>query len=255
MNRLKDKNTIITGATGGIGRATCESFCKEGAAVIGVGRNDKIGMELETEFKKLGYNFKYKHCDVTSSDDIKRLFEYVSNQFSNLDVLINNAGVILGKPFMETTEEDWDRIHNINLKSVFIMMRAFVPLMKQRGGSIVNISSIGGIVAFDMMSAYSAAKGGLIMLTKGAAADLGPHQIRVNVVHPGVIDTPMPRSFMTDLSEKEKKDLWDGFADQAILKRVGVPADIAPLLLYLASDESRFMTGSEIVIDGGWVVK
>lgn len=251
MGRLKNKTAIISGVTGGIGLATCKLFCEEGAKVIGIDISDDAGVKMESEFNKAGFSLEYLHCDVTSSDDIKKVASHAKAKFGSLDILVNNAGIILGKPLLETEESDWDRVHNVNLKSVFLMMRACAPLMKEKGGSIVNLSSCGGVVAFENMSAYGAAKAGVIMLSKVAAVDLAP-EIRVNAVCPGCIDTQMPRNFVSGLAEKEAA--WKSLSDGSLFKRLGTAEEIAPLILYLASNESSFMTGSSILIDGGWTV-
>ncbi len=252
MGRLDKKIAIISGATGGIGRVACMRFCEEGAAVIGVDISDVGGKELENELKKKGFNFEYKHCDVSSSKDVKALAQHTREKFNGLDVLFNNAGIILGKPIVDTTEEQWDFVQNVNLKSIFLMSRECISLMKGRKGSIINTSSVGGLVAFANMSAYGAAKAGVIMLSKVAAVDLAP-DIRVNAICPGVIDTPMPRSFISELPEKEA--IWHAFEDGHLVKRLGKPEEIVSLVVYLASDESTFMTGAAIPIDGGWSVQ
>lgn len=254
MGRLENKVAIVTGATGGIGRKTCRLFCEEGAVVIGVDISDAAGNEMQRELKASGFKFEYLHCDVSSSKEINSLAQQVKAKTGGLNVLVNNAGIILGKPILETTEEQWDFVQNVNLKSVFLMIKEFAPLMKGKKGSIINASSIGGVVSFAGMSAYGAAKAGVVMLSKTAAVDLAP-DIRVNAICPGVIDTPMPHSFLKELSDHEKEAILGTFAEGALLKRLGTPDEIASLYLYLAADESSFMTGAAISIDGGWSVQ
>ncbi|MBI5923916.1 MAG: SDR family oxidoreductase [Betaproteobacteria bacterium] len=252
MGRLENKVAIVSGATGGIGRKTCRLFCEEGAVVFGVDISDNAGNEMQRELTASGFKFEYFHCDVSSSKEIKSLAQLIKAKVSGLDILVNNAGIILGKSFLETTEEEWDQIQNVNLKSVFLMMKELAPLMKGKKGSIINASSIGGVVAYAGMSAYGAAKAGVVMLSKVGAVDFAP-DIRVNAICAGAIDTPMPHSFLKDSPDKEA--IWRALQDGALLKRLGTPEEIAFLYLYLASDESTFMTGAAISIDGGWSVQ
>lgn len=254
MGRLNNKVVVVSGATGGIGKETCRLFCEEGATVFGVDIADAAGAEIQESLRSSGHRFEYIHCNVVSSADIARLGDIIRSRTGRLDVLVNNAGVILGKPLLETSEDEWDRVQDVNLKSVFLMMKGLVPLMQGAKGSVINTSSIGGVVAFQNLSAYGAAKAGVVMLSKGAAVDLAP-DIRVNAVCPGVIDTPMPHSFLKDVPEKDAEAIMAAFADGALSGRLGAPREIAQLYLYLASDESAFMTGSAISIDGGWSVR
>lgn len=167
--------------------------------------------------------------------------------------MYNNHGIILGKPLLETTEAEWDHIHNIDLKSVFLITKRLVPLMTEHGGSIINVSSVGGLVAFAIMAAYGAAKGGLAMFSKVAAVDLAPHGIRVNAICPGVVDTQMPRNFVSGLENRD--ETWKAFEQGHLTGRLGEAAEVVSLAVYLASDESTFMTGAAIPIDGGWSVQ
>lgn len=171
------------------------------------------------------------------------------NAFGGLNVLYNNAGVILGKPMLETSEEEWDRLMNVNAKSIFLMTKAFVPLMKGRKGSIINVSSIGGVVAFENMSAYGAAKAAAAHFSRVAAVELAP-DIRVNAICPGVIDTPMPRAFMSTLPNRD--EIWKAWEESHLIKRFGKPEEIVSFALWLASDDAGFMTGAVVPIDGGY---
>ncbi|HEY5334240.1 MAG TPA: SDR family oxidoreductase, partial [Solirubrobacterales bacterium] len=170
------------------------------------------------------------------------------DRFGGVDVLYNNAGIILGKPLPETTLEDWDRLHDVNLKAIFIATKAFLPLIG-KGGSIINVSSVGGDVAFKGMSAYSAAKAGVIGFSRGAAADLAP-DIRVNALLPGTIDTPMPQNFIKDMPDKE--EVWEHLQSGHLVGRAGYPEEIVSAAVFLASDEASFVTGSAMMVDGGW---
>ncbi len=249
MGRLEGKTAVISGALGGMGRVACARFCDEGATVVGTDLADDDG--LAADLSGRGHRFEYRAADMRSAADIAALAEHVGSLHGRVDVLYNNHGIILGKPVLETTEEEWDRIHDVNLKSVFLMTKAFVPLMTGDGASIINVSSIGGIVAFPNMSAYGAAKGGVAMFSKVVAVDLAP-RIRVNAICPGVIDTPMPRSFISTLPDADA--IWKGFEEGHLTKRLGRPEEVVSLAIWLASDESSFMTGAAIPIDGGWSV-
>jgi len=248
MGRLEGKFAVISGAAGGIGREACRRFCEEGASVVGVDISED-GRELERELRGEGAGFEFRGADVSSPEDVAALAVHVRERFGGLDVLFNNAGIILGKPLLQTTEEEWDRLHDANLKSVYLMTKALVPLMRGRSGSVINTSSAGGLVAFENLSAYGAAKAGVAMFSKCAAVDLAP-DVRVNAICPGVIDTPMPRSFISALPDREA--VWRGFEEGHLLGRVGRPDEVVSLALWLASDEASFMTGAALPIDGGW---
>jgi NAD(P)-dependent dehydrogenase (short-subunit alcohol dehydrogenase family) len=247
MDRLKGKNTIITGATGGQGRIACKMFAQEGARILASDLNADAAQEIEALAPGA---ISYVAADVTGADGIRAIVDSAVKKFAGrIDVLYNNHGVILGKPFLDTTPAEWDRVHDVDLKSVYFLSQRAVPAMPA-GSSIINISSVGGLVAMQNMSAYSAAKGGVAMLTKGMALDLSPRGIRVNAIAPGAIDTPMPRNFIKDLPDRE--GIWAAIAERHMMKRFGLPHEVVALAIFLASDEASFMTGSVVTIDGGW---
>jgi NAD(P)-dependent dehydrogenase (short-subunit alcohol dehydrogenase family) len=253
MGRLTGKNVVITGATGGQGKVACKMFGDEGAHVLGVDIDSASGAELEQQLKREGYDFTFVAGDLSSSQGVTAVAGKIRDRFDHVDALYNNHGIILGKPLLETTEEEWDRVHDVDLKSVFLLTKAIVPLMQAKGGSIINVSSIGGIVAIEALSAYGAAKGGLSMFSKAAAVDLARYQIRVNAICPGVVDTPMPRNYIGERPEAET--IMRAFDDMHLTGRIGRPEEIVSLAVYLASDESTFMTGAVIPIDGGFSVR
>jgi NAD(P)-dependent dehydrogenase (short-subunit alcohol dehydrogenase family) len=253
MGKLDNKNVVITGAAGGQGQAACRMFSAEGARVLGTDVDERTGAELAKELRGEGHDFDFVAADLATSAGCESFAAQVRDQFSQLDVLYNNHGIILGKPLLETTEEEWDRIHDVDLKSVFLLTKHIAPLMTDHGGSIINVSSVGGLVAFANMAAYGAAKGGLAMFSKAAAVDLAPYGIRVNAICPGVIDTQMPRNFVSRLPEKDA--IWKGFEAGHLVGRLGRAEEVVSLALYLASDDSTFMTGAAIPIDGGWSVQ
>jgi NAD(P)-dependent dehydrogenase (short-subunit alcohol dehydrogenase family) len=248
--RLEGKTAVITGAAGGMGRVACRRFCEEGARVLGVDLTADSGRELEKELVADGLAFEFRRCDVTSSSEVAGMADHVRETFGVLDVLYNNAGTVLGKPLVETTDEEWERVIDVNLRSGFVTMRALVPIMRKPGGSIVNISSGLGLVGSDQMTAYCASKGGVILLTKAAALELGP-DIRVNALCPGVIDTPMPRNAVSQLPPDVGAAILKGWEEQHVTKRLGRPEEVVALAVWLASDEASFVTGTAIPVDSG----
>lgn len=246
--RLAGKHVVITGAASGIGRAACALFCREGATVLGLDLDGEAGPSLSAEVDSP--RFEFERLDVSSEAEIAALAERIRESWPTLDVLYNNAGVITGKPLLESTVEDWQRMHDVNSRSVFLTMRELAPLMTNPGGSIVNTSSGGGILATPNMSVYSAAKAGVIMLSRCAAVDLAPG-IRVNAILPGVIDSPMPRTFLAGLPPDRRPAALNRLAEEHLLGRLGRPEEIAAAALFLASDEASFVTGSAMCVDGG----
>lgn len=249
MGRLTGKRAVVTGATGGIGAATCRLFCQEGAVVTGADIDADGGHALEAELRADGHDFRFVRTDVTDEGQVQRLAEQAAEP-GPVDVVFANAGAILGKPLLQCTVEDWDRMHDINGKSVFLTIRAFAPLMTDPGGSIVVTSSGGAVTALPNMAVYAASKAGAMALARTAAVDLAPG-IRVNALLPGVIDTPMPRSFVSPLPAEQQAAVMSGFEDLHVLKRLGQPEEVAAAALFLASDESSFFTANAMMVDGG----
>lgn len=247
--RLAGKRAVITGATGGIGAASCRLFCREGAAVIGADIDIDGGRSLEAELRAQGYDFRFVRTDVTDQGQVEHLATLAAEP-GPVDIVFANAGVILGKPLLQSSVEDWDRMHDLNGKSVFLTIKAFAPRMTDPGGSIVVTSSGGAVAALPNMSLYAASKASAVALAKGAAVDLAPG-IRVNALLPGVIDTPMPRSFVSPLPSDQQEEIMSGFEDLHVLKRLGRPEEVAAAALFLAGDESSFFTASAMMVDGG----
>jgi 2-keto-3-deoxy-L-fuconate dehydrogenase len=248
--RLAGKRAVISGATGGMGIAACRIFCAAGASVLGTDLDPEAGRRLADQMKADGHDFEFQPADVTSEDQVQALADSAKARWGAVDILYNNAGIILGKPLLQTTVAEWDRLHAVNTRSVFLMTRAFAPLMTMGKGSIINVSSGGGIRAIQNMSAYGSSKAGVIMLTKVAAMELAPG-IRVNAILPGLVDTPMPQTFFSGLPEGQRQAAWNALSADRPLKRAATPEEIVMLALFLASDESSYITGAEYVIDGG----
>ena len=247
MRRLEDRTLIVTGAASGIGRACAERFHEEGANVLLTDVNEAKGSALA---EALGERTAFEHLDVTRESDWERAVAAALSRFRHLDGLVNGAGIAMeGDDIEHCTEETWDRIIGINLDGVFLGTKHLVAAMKEdRGGSIVNISSIDCLVSDPNGAsiAYTASKGGVRLLSKSAALHCARHGygIRVNTVHPGYIDTPMMELF--------DDEVLDDVIRRHPIGRLGKPREIADAALYLLGDESRFVTGAEFVIDGGF---
>ena len=240
MARLEGKVAIITGAAQGMGATHARKFVEEGAKVVLTDLNEEKGNAMAAE---LGENALFVKQNVTSAEDWKKVVEEAEKAFGKVDVLVNNAGITMAKSILQMTEEEYRRIVEINQVSVFLGMKTVVPAMqKVGGGSIVNISSMNGIVAGAI--GYTDTKFAVRGMTKAAAIECANYGIRVNSVHPGVIATPM-------VVQEDTKAAVEAFAKHIPLKRVAEPEEVSNLVLYLASDESSYSTGSEFVIDGG----
>lgn len=249
MGRLNGKVVVITGAARGQGKVAAEIFAKEGANLVLSDILPEIAQVAEN-IPSAGTRVQCVEADTADKAGIQTVVAAAIESYGRIDVLYNNAGVILGKPFQETTLEEWEKIIRIDLTGPFLMSQAVVSHMeKQKGGSIINVSSAGGILGYPQMAAYGAAKGGLVNLTRCMAVDLAPHNIRVNAICPGAIDTPMPREYIKGMDNKEAA--WQQIANNHLLKRFGTSQEVVYLALYLASDESSFMTGAVIPVDGG----
>jgi Dehydrogenases with different specificities (related to short-chain alcohol dehydrogenases) len=244
--RLKDKVSIITGGASGIGRETALLFSKEGAKVVIADINEDGLKKVEEEIRHQGGEGFSFTIDVTKEEDWKNLMETVLNKFGRLDVLVNNAGVGTRGSIEETSFELWRKVMSINLDSVFLGTKYGIEAMKKTGGgSIINTSSVLGITSSGNMAAYSASKGGVRLLTKSAALHCAKSGIRVNSIHPGTIKTPL----LELIPDVEK------LTAQFPVGHLGDAIDIANGILFLASDESKFMTGAELIIDGGFTAQ
>lgn len=249
MGRLDNKVAVVTGATRGIGEAIAARFLEEGAAVVSVGRT---APSRECGAEHAGARCKQRHlrvqADVCSEQDWERVLGLAADAFGGVDVLVNNAGRIAYEPMDELSLEAWEEIVRTNQTGPWLGMRAVVPHMRSRGrGSIVNISSIWGVAAVAGAHTYHATKGAVRMMTKNAAITYAGTGIRVNSLMPGFIDTP--------LTEAQDPGVNDYVVSQTPLGRAGSPHEIAAGALFLASDESSFMTGSDLVIDGGYLAR
>ena len=250
--RLEGKVALITGGTSGIGSATAIRFAGEGAAVAITGRNSERGEQVVSEIVANDGEALFIRSDVRSSEDCRRAVDQTLERFGKINILFNNAGVFHPRSIPDCTEEEWDETIDSSLKGAFLMSKYVLPSMIERGsGSIIHTSSGWGILGGDKAAAYCAAKGGLIVMAKAMAIDHGPDGIRVNCVCPGDVLTPM----LPDDAAKRGMS-WDDYAVGAAdrpLGRIGTAEDIANAALYLASDESSFVTGEALVVDGGGI--
>lgn len=256
MSRIKDKVAIVTGGGMGIGQATSILFAKEGAKVAVTDINDQAGKKVVDKINEEGGEAYFWHLNTGDEKEVKNTFEDIHKKFNKIDILVNNAGIAgANKPTHEITEQEWDTLMQVNVKGVFFCTKHAIPYLKKNGsGSIINLSSIYGIISAPDIPPYHASKGAVRLMSKTDALLYAKDKIRVNSVHPGYIWTPLVENFGKQHSEgleAFKKEV----AKLHPLGHIGEPNDIAYGILYLASDESKFVTGSELVIDGGYTAK
>jgi meso-butanediol dehydrogenase/(S,S)-butanediol dehydrogenase/diacetyl reductase len=242
--RLKDKTAIITGGGSGIGLATARAFCKEGAKVILFGRRKE---KLVSAADELGDSALIVQGDMTHNDDLDKLINKTLKNFKGIDILVNSAGLFNGAPLHEISDSHWDEMMDINIRSVFQLTRRVLPIMMaQKNGSIVHISSIAGLIALPGVAAYNVSKGALNQFSRSIAVEYGSYGIRSNSICPGLIETDMTADLMKDAS------LMQEWSKEYPIGRFGKPEDVASACLFLASDESSFITGTVLPVDGGF---
>jgi cyclopentanol dehydrogenase len=247
MGRLDGKVALISGGARGQGAVEARMFVREGAAVVFGDVLDEEGTKVEGEIRGLGGKATYVHLDVTRAEDWRAAVATAVKTYGQLNVLVNNAGILFRSKIEDTSEEDWDRIMSVNVKGVFLGTKAAIPAMRESGGgSIINISSTAGLVGSPgETAAYTATKGAVRLFTKATAIQHARDNIRCNSVHPGPIVTEMIKDML------ENRAQWEQRLRRLPMGRPGTPEDVAYGVLYLASDESSYVTGSELVIDGG----
>jgi len=250
MMGLIDEVALITGGASGIGRATALLFAREGAAVSVVDLDEAGGLAVAQTIVDHGGRAIFVRCDVSLAGDCQHAVERTVDELGGLDILVNNAGIIRRATVLETTEEEWDRVMAVNVKSVFLLSKYAIPHMAQAGGGIIiNMGSGWGLVGGRRAVSYCASKGAVVNMTRAMALDHGHQNIRVNCICPGDTDTAMLRHEAKQLGESDERFLAE--AAQRPLQRVGRPEDIAQAALYLASDAASFVTGTTLVVDGG----
>ncbi|WP_053372651.1 SDR family NAD(P)-dependent oxidoreductase [Paenibacillus sp. FJAT-27812] len=250
MTRLTGKVAIITGAGSGMGREEALLFAKEGATVVATDINEAAVQAVVQEIEAGGGQAAAYAHNVSSEEAWVSVVDQTIKTYGKVDILVNNAGISHAVGLLDTTVEQWNKVMSINLTSTFLGMKHVIPHMQaNNGGSIVNISSIAGLTGGSGAGAYTASKGAVRMLTKAAAVDFGKDHIRVNSVHPGFIETPMSAEFVNN------KQMLQWFLSQTALPRVGRASEVAEAVLFLASDESAYITGVELPVDGGVTAK
>jgi NAD(P)-dependent dehydrogenase (short-subunit alcohol dehydrogenase family) len=247
---LSGKVALLTGAASGIGAASAEAFAHAGADLVLADVNAAAGGKLADRIREAGRKALFVTADVSRADDVDRLVQQALTHFKRIDILMNNAGTWVPGTVVTLDEAEWDRVINTNLKSVFLVSKQVVPVMKaQGGGAIINVASVAGLVGATDACAYVASKGGVVNLTRGMALDFAPFRIRVNALCPGMTDTPMGDRvvgyYKPGADPKASKATWQP------LERVGTPADMAAMAVFLASDDAAFATGAMFVVDGG----
>jgi NAD(P)-dependent dehydrogenase (short-subunit alcohol dehydrogenase family) len=247
---LAGKRALITGGASGIGRATALLFAREGAAVAVVDLNEVGGQAVVQEIVDSGGQAIFLRCDVSLAADCQRAVQQTVDELWGLEILFNNAGIIRRANVVDTTEEEWDRVMAVNVKSIFLLSKYAIPVMAQAdGGVIINTASGWGLVGGRRAVSYCASKGAVVNMTRAMALDHGEQNIRVNCICPGDTDTAMLRDEARQLGESDENFLAE--AAERPLQRIGRPGDIAQAALYLASDASSFVTGTTLVVDGG----
>lgn len=250
--RMNGRTVVVTGGGQGIGRVLSETFASEGATVYIADIDSEAGTEWETHLCRAGYSARFVAIDVADPEQVRKLFERIGDEQGKLDVLCNNAGIMVSKPLEELDVAEWDRVLNVNLRGAFLCVKYGLPWMRKAGGgSVVNIASTRALMSEPHTEPYSASKGGLLALTHALAVSLGPERIRVNAISPGWIDT----SPWQKRSARRPAILTPEDHAQHPVGRVGRPEDVAKAALFLASDDAGFITGANLVVDGGMTVK
>lgn len=246
--KLKGRIAVVTGASRGIGKEIALELARCGATVVvNYAGNKEKAQTVVAEIKELGQEAIAVQCDVSNSDRVIEMFKNVIEQFGKIDILVNNAGVTSDNLLMRMKEDEWDRVIDTNLKGVFLCTKAVTrTMMKQRNGRIINVASVVGVIGNAGQANYVAAKAGVIGLTKTTARELAPRNITVNAVAPGFITT--------DMTEQLSQEMVSSLLGQIPLSRLGEPKDIAKVVAFLASDDSAYMTGQTLCIDGGMVM-
>ena len=248
---LEDKVCVVTGGASGIGLAAATLLAEVGAKVIMVDINQENGQKAVAELQRKEYRAEFLQCDVSNGNDCIAVRDHIEKKYGSIDVLFNNAGVIRRKTVVDLEESDWDLVIDVSLKGIYLLSKYLIPLMASGGGgSIINTGSGWGIKGGDQAAAYCAAKAGVVNLTKAMAIDHGPQNIRVNCICPGDTDTPLLRDEAKQLQLKED-DFLVSSAKGRPLERLGTPRDIAKGVLFLASDLSAWVTGTDLIVDGG----
>lgn len=256
MKRVENKVAVVTGAGLGIGKASALLLAREGAKVAVTDINDEDGQNVVDEIVAAGGIAKYWHLNTSYEDDVRNVLADVNNEWGTIDVLVNNAGIAgVNKPTHEISREEWDDLMSVNVTGIFLCTKYVIPYMlRYSSGSIINLSSIYGIIGAGDLPPYHASKGAVRLMSKNDALVYAKENIRVNSIHPGFIWTPLVET-LADASEEGAEAFRKQLDSLHPLGHVGEPEDVAYGVLYLASDESKFVTGTELIIDGGYTAR
>jgi NAD(P)-dependent dehydrogenase (short-subunit alcohol dehydrogenase family) len=247
--RLAGKTALVTGAASGIGYAIAATFAREGARVLLADRNTEAGAEAVRKIETAGGNARFAACDVSQTATVRALAEETRAAFGTLDILVPNAGIMVCKTLEETGEDEWDAMHGVNLRGMFLTIKYCGPLVRRPGGAIITTGSIDGLYGAPENAAYAATKGGIIAMSRAAALDYARVGIRLNCICPGWIDTPINDPYFRDKPDEKEK-----VAKLHPVGRIGTGQDIANAAVFLASDASSFIVGLPLIVDGGMTV-
>ena len=251
---MSNKVMIVSGGASGLGLAAAVKFAKNGFDITLVDINEEKGKKAEQQIKDLGQDAVFCLCDISNKQQVQHAAKVTKERFGRADVLINNAGLEIRGSITQCTEEDWDRTYDTNLKGIYYMSNAFVPLMSSHGDAcaIVNTGSILGYRTVGERAAYSSSKGAIDTLTRTMAFDLAEKNIRVNCVAPGAIDTPLLRGSINDSPDPQETENY--LNSKSVFNRMGTPEEVANVMYFLASEEASFVTGATYFVDGGWSI-
>lgn len=254
MGRVEGKVAVVTGAAMGIGKAAAVALAREGASVVVADINDTVGNDTVQEIIDAGGKAVFQYCDVSKTENVQAAIQRAIDEYGKLDIMVNNAAVAIAGSVVDISEEDWNRVLNTNLSSVWRGMKFAIPhMIENGGGAIVNMSSVQALLGFQGWAAYSAAKGAINSLTQQAAAEYSKHNIRINAVAPGTIMTPMNEKIFEEAEDPDALIAnWNSIHP---IGRFGEMDEVGNLVLFLSSDESPFITGTMIRIDGGLTIK
>lgn len=252
--RLKNKIALVTGGASGLGEAMCQRFSQEGASVVIADIDKERGLALAENINKQDNNALFINLDVTQIEQWLTAIASIIEEYGQLDILVNNAGIAIPGNVEECTLADWKRTQSINSDAVFLGTQVAIKTMKEKGGSIINVSSIEGIIGEPKAAAYNASKGAVRIFSKSAALHCAQsgYDIRVNSLHPGYVATPLITDALASMPQEEALAFQQRVLGNIPVGRMGQPSEIASAALFLASDDSRYMTGSELIIDGGY---
>lgn len=250
---MSNKVMIVSGGASGLGLAAGIKFAKNGYNIVIIDIDEEKGKKAERQIQEMGQEAVFCLCDISNKEQVQEAARITKDRFGRADVLINNAGLEVRGSILQCTEEDWQRLYDINLKGMYYMSRAFVPFMiEKKGGAVVNTGSILGFRSVPERAAYSSSKGAIDTLTRSMAFDLAEHNIRVNCVVPGAIDTPLLRGSIND--SPDPKETERALGENSVFKRMGTPEEVANVMYFLASEEASFVTGATYFVDGGWSI-